>query len=299
MFKLFTKGIASAFFALVSLIAMESSLMAWGEYCEPAPWECCAAPVECCGAPVECCNTSRTYIGAFGGGIYSNNTRMSQMGTAFFLEAEGGPLSVYAQGRSKKYSSGFGGVQIGYEASRSFGNSGATLLTAGEFEAYFFSQKKRGHLINSNDTNRLPEHDFLVSFKTDMSVLLVNAVFAIDTPCLRGFTPYVGGGIGAAHFCLKHADSLQTDPPEVGINHFNSKRSDSTWAFAAQAKAGLRYKIGESLHIFGEYRYLYVDASNYILGSTVYDGHAVTSPWNVKVHNIQNNAFAFGIQFDL
>lgn len=289
MFNLFTKSRLSALLTLVSLSMMRSSLMAWGECYESTQWECCAAPVEC--------NNSRTYIGAFGGGIYSNSTKMSQMGTAFFTEAEGGPLAVFATGRSKKFSSGFGGVQIGYEASRSFGNCGMILATAGEFEAYFFNQKKKGHLVNPTD--RLPEHDFYDSFKTDMSVLLVNVVFAVNSPNLCQLTPYVGGGIGAAHISLKNADSLQVDPIEAGVNHFNSRRNDTTWAFAAQAKAGLRFKIGESFHIFGEYRYLYVDSSNYILGSTVYPGHAPTSPWNVKMKDIQNNAFAFGIQFDL
>ncbi len=48
-----------------------------------------------------------------------------------------------------------------------------------------------------------------------------------------------------------------------------------------------------------EYRYLYVDASNYILGATNYTTHVSTSPWNVKVKNVHYNAFAIGVQFDL
>ncbi len=38
----------------------------------------------------DSCDCERLYIGAFGGGIYSNSTEMSQMGTAFFTEAAGG-----------------------------------------------------------------------------------------------------------------------------------------------------------------------------------------------------------------
>ena len=131
------------------------------------------------------------------------------------------------------------------------------------------------------------------------SVILANLVLSINNDCLCGFSPYVGGGIGATRVSLHKADSLQVEPLEAGINHFNSNRNDSTWAFAAQAKAGLRYNFCEMFHIFAEYRYLYVDASNYIFGSTNYTTHVPTSPWNVKVKNIHYNAFAIGIQFDL
>lgn len=279
MVSLFKKNYRSTLLALLSLSSLNSSLTAW-ESCDS-----------------DKCN--RFYIGAFGGGIYSNSNEMSQMGTAFFTEAEGGPLAVFAEGRANKTSSGFGGVQLGYEWSHSpcFGCSDWNVTPASEIEAYFFSNKKKGDLINPTD--RLPEHDFLDSFHMSMSTVLVNAVFSLNNSCFCRFSPYVGGGIGATHISLTHADSLQVDPLEAGINHFNSDRSDTTWAFAAQAKAGLKYKICESFYVFGEYRYLFVDTSNYILGSTVYPTHAPTSPWNVKVKGTNYNAFAVGIQYDL
>lgn len=244
------------------------------------------------------CN--RIYVGAFGGGIYSNSTKVSQMGTAFFTEAEGGPLAVYAHGHTKKTSSGFGGAHIGYEWSQCplhIGCSSWSVAPAVELEAYWYNHNKKGHLINSTD--RLPEHDFLDSFHLDMGVYLANVLFSLNNPCLGKFSPYIGGGIGATRISIKHAKSEQTSPEEAGINHFNSKRSDSSWAFAAQAKVGLRYNICRSFHIFGEYRYLFVDSSDYIFGSTVYPSHAATSPWNVKVKNIHYNAFAVGVQYDL
>lgn len=266
--------------ALLALCAMTLSLEAWEDcdFCDSCP-------------------SNRLYIGAFGGGIYSNSPKISQMGTAFFSEAEGGPLAVFAQGHSRKNSTGFGGAQIGYEWSQYNACSNWGIAPAIELETYFFNNKARGHLINP--TTRLDEHDFVNSFDMDMGVLLANAVLSLDTPCLREFSPYVGGGIGAIHLSIRNADSLQVAPEEFGINHFNSKRSDSSWAFAAQIKAGVRYNISKSFHIFGEYRYLFVDASNYILGSTVYPNHAPTSPWNIKVNPIQYNAFAIGIQYDL
>jgi opacity protein-like surface antigen len=124
-------------------------------------------------------------------------------------------------------------------------------------------------------------------------------VLSINNNCLCGFFPYVGGGIGAVRISLHNADSFQVLPVEAGINHFNSDRNDSSWTFAAQAKVGLRYKLCRLFHIFGEYRYLYVDTSHFIFGATNYLTHVPTSPWNVKMNNFHYNAFAFGIQFDL
>lgn len=274
MFKLFSKSI------LAFLSLSTASLMAW----------------ECC----DSCESNRFYIGAFGGGIYSDSTRLTQMGTAFFPEADGGPLAVNARGHSKRKSSGFGGAQIGYEWLQCPLNIGCWNITSAiELEGYWFKNKKKGHLINHAADDRLPEHDFLDSFRLNTGVYLANAVFSLNHSCMGRFSPYVGVGLGATRLSLRNAKSLQVAPAEPGINHFNSKRSDSSWAFAAQVKAGLRYNICSSLHIFGEYRYLFVDSSNYVLGSTVYPTHVPTSPWNVKVNNLHYNAFVIGIQYDL
>lgn len=278
MFNIFSKSRFAAFFALISLSATNSSVVAW---------DCCEEPS---------CN--RLYIGAFGGGISSNSNKAYQYGTAFFSELESiGPLPIIAEGNLNKTSTGFGGVQIGYEWSKPV-CSDWSLATAAEVEVFFFQHKKHGYLINQTLVG-LPEHDFHDSFRMNSSVILANAVFSINNECLFGFTPYIGGGIGAARVSLHNADSLQVEPDEAGINHFNSNPNDSAWAFAAQGKAGLRYNFCESFHVFAEYRYLYVDASNFIFGSTNYTTHVPTSPWNVKVKNVNYNAFAVGLQFDL
>ncbi len=277
MFNLSRLAVISA---LLSLSAV-NSLTAYDE------WECCEEPS---------CN--RLYIGAFGGGIYSNSSRVHQYGTAFFSEIDSiGPLPIIGKGHLEKNSTGFGGVQVGYEWSKPSCSSWS-LATAGELEAFFFSHKTKGHLINETVVG-LPEHDFADSFHVNSSEILANVVFSLNSDSLFGFSPYVGGGIGAARLSLDKADSLQVEPVEAGVNHFNSDRCDSTWAFAAQVKAGLRYNFCQMFHIFAEYRYLYVDSSNYIFGSTNYTTHVPTSPWNVKVKNIIYNAFAIGLQFDL
>lgn len=242
-------------------------------------------------------NCNRYYIGAFGGGIYSNSSKLSQMGTALFSEAEGGPLAVEARGHAKKTATGFGGVQAGYEWSKYLdANSSWTVAPTAEAEAYWFSRHIKGHLRNATDTERLPEHDFVDSFHANAGVYLANFILSLNNTWR--LSPYVGAGVGATRLSLHNADSSQVAPPEPGINHFNSSRHDSSWAFAAQVKAGLRYGIWR-FHIFGEYRYLFMDFSKYIFGSTVYPIHAHTTPWNVKIDNMQFSAFAFGIQFDL
>lgn len=284
----FNKGCLSALIALMT-IGATNSLMAWGE------WDnnyCCEPPA---------CN--RLYIGAFGGGIYSNKNRASQYGTAYFPETRPpniGPLAIIAEGTLNKTNTGFGGVQLGYEWNRKDCCSSWSLNPAAELEVFFFKHKKRGDLINQTVVG-LEEHDFHDSFHMNSSVIMANAVLSVNSDCLWGFTPYIGGGIGAARISLHKADSLQVEPVEAGVNHFNSKRDDSNWAFAAQGKAGLRYNFCEMFHVFAEYRYLYVDAAHFILGSTNYatPPHVPTSPWNVKVKNVHYNAWTVGLQFDL
>lgn len=280
MFRLFRKSHLSVLLALLSFSTMNSCLMA----------DDCCYPSEC----------NRLYIGGFGGMLYPNSAKLIQRGTAFFTEAEGGPLAVDARGHASRKSSGFGGAQIGYEWREcpiSLGCSDWSITPAAEIEAFFFHNRKKGSLINP--TNRLDEHDFIDTFPMDIGAYLVNGVLTLNSCCIENLSPYVGGGVGAAHVSIRRAKSIQIEPPEIGVNHFNSDRSDSSWAFAAQAKAGLRYNICERIHIFGEYRFFYMGSSRYLLGSTVSPGHAPTSPWDIDVKNHSYNAFVFGIQFDL
>jgi opacity protein-like surface antigen len=220
------------------------------------------------------------------------------MGTAFFPfpPEDIGPLAILAEGKMNRVSAGFGGVQIGYEWPWYSQCSNWSFASALELEAYFFGQKQEGHLINSSSLAF--EHDFADSFRMNMDTLLVNAVFSFNNSCWCRFSPYIGGGIGATRISIRDADSEQVEPVEA-MNHFNSKQDDQCWAFTAQVKAGLRYNICRSLHIFGEYRYVFVDFSNYIFGSTVDPDHVATSPWNVKINDFQYNAFAIGLRYDL
>lgn len=366
MFNIFSKGPLSVLLAFFALGTINPSLM------------------ECSDSS----SSNRFYVGAFGGGIFSHSTCLSQTGTIFFSEADGGPLPVCARGRSKNNLSGFGGVLIGYEwsfcppsksqsnspesnkcrdldygcsgssngclswsngcsgwnngysglskgcsgwnswnngctglsngclgcnngssgsnnGSSSCNNGGSdwrkeficfTLDPAIEVEAFFYSHNKKGRL--THHTHKWHKHHFEDSFDTRRSVLLVNVVFSLNNSC-GGISPYIGGGIGTTFISLHNAKSLQVSPEDSGRNHCNTNPSDSSWVMAAQVKAGLRYKFCDFFHIFGEYRYLYVDSSNFILGPKGSSIHSPTSPWIVKVKNTHNNAFAVGILFDL
>ncbi|MDP1836517.1 MAG: outer membrane beta-barrel protein [Chlamydiales bacterium] len=241
----------------------------------------------------------RVYFGAFGGAIASDSTRITQTGTVFFPDIDGGPMDVNAQGDSNSTASAFGGVQFGYEWTQYpfiTGFSDWIVTPTLEIEGYWYNHTKKGHLINPTD--RIPEHDFASSFPMDVAVDLLNGVLTMRSAFGR-VAPYIAGGIGAARLRIRNAVSLQTSPPEPDINHFNSKPKNATWAFAAQIKAGLNYYVYDRVHLFAEYRCLYIDSSAYKLGPTDYPDHAATSSWKIHMKNIYYNAFALGVQFDL
>ena len=217
-----------------------------------------------------------TYASIFGGGGFASDTGVAQLGTAFFIEAQGGPLAVNARGTAGSGGVGFIGGQIGHEWS-----NGTLVLPAVELEGFFISNGSRHASLNS-PTDRLDEHSFDDTFSQNTSVFLANLVFSLPTT-YYGLTPYLGGGIGAARVGVSGANSLQIAPPEAGVNHFNSDPDSSAFTFAAQLKAGVRMALGPNAFVFGEYRYLYVGSADQTLGSTVYPNHAATSPWTLTL----------------
>jgi opacity protein-like surface antigen len=228
------------------------------------------------------------YVSLFGGGG-ANISNFTQLGTVFFTEAEGGPLSVNARGPSKTSGVGFVGLQVGHEWSY-----GPSLLPAFEIEGLYLAGTQRARL--DNPSNRLPEHTFDNSFPMRNAVLLANAVLSFRTS-YQSITPYIGGGVGAARVAINGANSAQINPPESGINHFNSSTDSSAWTFAAQAKAGVRIALGNRAYMFGEYRYLFVGSTDQIFGPTDYPTHAPTTQWTVRFGDMSNHLGAGGIGF--
>jgi len=230
------------------------------------------------------------YLGAFGGWGRHGDSGLHQLGTAFFTEAQGGPESVNANGRVKTSSTGFVGVQAGYELPH---DDDARLLPAVEVEAlYLTREKQEARLLNP--TLRLSERLFNDTIPTSTAVVLANAVVGFKTP-YQSITPYIGGGIGAAYIRADGASSSQLDPAEPGINHFNSKPGSSSFTAAAQLKAGARVALSDRTYLFGEYRYLYVGAHEQTFGAASYASHVPTSPWTVSYDGTSYNLLTAGI----
>lgn len=261
----------------------------------------CSAQIQA-GAmgPAQVTATDKIYFGVFGGGGSSNHVSINQYGTAFFTEAVGGPLAVNAFGHTNSRSVGIVGGHIGYQWRDIFLNASsnqASLAPAVELEGYYVGKSSfRGHDIN-NDTTRLPEHDFLVTYPLKTGVFLANAVLNFNSVNYARWHPYVGAGIGAAVLSIANADSLQVAPLEAGVNHYNGNPNDKVATFAAQTKVGLNFAFSEHLSVFGEYRWLYLADTNFNFGSTVYPTHAPTSSWNANLGSQSYNMGAGGIRF--
>jgi opacity protein-like surface antigen len=231
------------------------------------------------------------YVGAFGGGGFSTETSVAQLGTVFFIEAQGGPLAVNASGKTDSGSAWLVGGQIGYEMSYS-----SAVLPAFELEGFYLSAGTRRATLQ-NPTDRGVEQTFDDTFAMSSSVFLANLVLSFPT-AHRVVTPYIGGGIGAARVTVNGASSLQLNPAEGGVNHFNSGPDSSVWTFAAQAKAGVRVALGSNAFVFGEYRYLYLGSADQIFGPTVYPAHAATTAWTVRFGDTSYHLGAVGLGFN-
>lgn len=249
----------------------------------------------------ECCEPQPYYIGFFGGAGRACDADVSQKGTVFFPPGAGGPLDVNATGSLRSHSVAIGGVNLGYKLQQvNDPFIGACITPAVEFEAYYLTRlgnTQTGHLINTND--RLPEHDFINSLPMDCGVFLANGVFSFDVPCLDYFQPYVGVGVGATKIWISDAKSRQVDPSEPGINHFNSRRHDSDWTFAVQAKAGLRCNIFCNWQLFAEYRFLHLNSTSYKFGDTRYPEHFPTTDWRLHLKGLNYNMVIVGLQYSL
>ncbi|MCS5707914.1 outer membrane beta-barrel protein [Candidatus Berkiella cookevillensis] len=243
-------------------------------------------------------SVAKFYLGAFGGGGSSNHFKASQFGTAFFPEAMGGPLSINAFGQLNSKKTAFLGFQLGYQAQEIPLNASSqwALGVAAELEGYFMNKRSFSGTLVNNNTVRLPEHDFMVSYPMKKSVFLVNAVLSFKKANLP-IHPYIGFGIGNAITKISDAYAMQINPPEADVNHYNTSISDTKSTFAGQLKLGLNYDINKYLSLFGEYRWLYLASTDFLFGSTLFLNHVETSSWQVKLDAQKYNLGSVGIRF--
>lgn len=237
------------------------------------------------------------YLGVFGGAGSATSEDTSQHGTAFLTT--GGPLAVNAYGQADSNTAGIGGAHLGYKW-RSFDNSGSkwALTPALELEGYYLGLTQNGIDLDNN-TVRLDEHEFAVSYPMDNGVFLLNGVLNFNNLGWGSVTPYMGGGLGAAIISISGAESTQVAPAEPGVNHYNSDTNASDWTFAAQYKVGLNFNISPQASIFAEYRFLYLSPTSYTFGSTQYPTHAPTTNWNVQLDSMYYNMGTIGIHYDV
>lgn len=241
--------------------------------------------------------SGQAYLGVFGGGGASTNVDVNQFATAYFTEAAGGPLAVDAFGHTNSQSTWLAGAQVGYQAPEILLTEPAQwgLSPAVELEGYYLGKQTYNATV-VNNTVRLPQHDFDVSYPMETGVFLGNAVLSFNNPSYP-IQPYIGVGIGGVLAKISGAVSTQIAPPELDVNHYNAKTNDMTSAFATQVKVGLSYDITKCIALFAEYRWLYIAPMHYTFGSTVYPGHAATSPWLVKLDSQNYNLGSAGIRF--
>ena len=237
------------------------------------------------------------YFGGFGGWIYPYSLTVTQMGTAFFPEDSGGPLSVIAEGTAPSRTKGFGGLHIGYEWMNKI-RPGFRLAPALELEgSYFADTAKKADVVNQTlrlDHHELDSHEFIDTLPVRVGALLANGILEFNNDYI---SPFIGFGVGVGFVSIHGANSLQTDPMESGVNHFNSDTSDYNTLFATQAKAGLRYRFLKHYRLSAEYRLFYLTSSHFTFGAANYPTHVPTSPWTVKLSGMLYNAFTLGIDF--
>lgn len=241
------------------------------------------------------------YFGVFGGIAESSKLKISQYGTAFYIEALGGPLAVNAFGTANDRSTSVFGAHLGYRFAEIFPApcSSWAIAPAVEWEGFYLRKDSfKAHDV-SNDTERLDEHDFFVTYPTRTGVFLANAVLNLNFACYSRLHPYIGAGIGAAVISITDANAAQVSPPEPGINHFNSNPSDRDTTLAVQTKIGVSFDICKKLSAFAEYRWLYLSDSHFVFGSTVFPGHPETSPWFVNFDNQHYNMGTIGVQYSI
>lgn len=236
------------------------------------------------------------YVGVFGGLGRSGSSHVSQKGIAFFSP----PLDVDAEGSARRASAALGGIQIGYQLRQmQIKSCGWCITPAIELEASYLKRRhnKTGDLINITD--RLPEHDFIDTLPMHSGVFLINGILAFNIPSLKCVQPYIGAGLGTTKTWIRGADSEQVSPVEVGVNHFNSRTNDSDWAFAAQAKVGVRFNLSCNWRLFAEYRFLHQSSTNYTFGDTQYPTHVPTTDWKLHFDSMNYNLAVVGIQYSL
>ncbi len=134
-------------------------------------------------------------------------------------------------------------------------------------------------------TNPCPGPCTNLKHSTSLSAWTLMANGYIDLGTWQGFTPYIGGGIGAAYLMTsKHTVGSK------GTARFTYDGADR-WSLAASAMAGASYQLTDNLLLDAGYRYLWLgDAES---------GRERTGaiPGTVKYKDLQAHEIRIGLRY--
>ena len=142
---------------------------------------------------------------------------------------------------------GMGSVPLQFNAGYNVGARGGYQLTAWRFEEEY-SYRRNGVAEYGDNMNG-------VSANRHTNSIMTNVIYDLNTGW--PITPHIGVGIGA----MNVFDGLKVASRGLLFN-------DSSWQFAYQAIAGLRYDINPVLALDLDYRYLATTESTFLIPNT-------------------------------
>ena len=232
------------------------------------------------------------YVGVFGGGGSRSSTNVSQFGTAFFVEAVGGPMAIDATGQTSSGGVGFGGAHLGYEWSY-----GTYLRPALEIEGFYLAgNQPRATLVNPTD--RLPNTPSSILSRPAPRCFWRIWLSASRRP-IKTSRPISAADSGRA-----------TSPSTAPRPHRPTRRSlastTSTRArdflsldLAAQVegRCALRPRRQLALICLASTAICMSATWNQVFGSTVDPTHVPTSPWTTSFGGTSHHLAAGGVGF--
>ena len=133
--------------------------------------------------------------------------------------------------------------------------------------------------INSVTSSFLPPpHTFGATGSIDAIGLMLNGYY--DFLNSSAWTPYIGGGVGAAHVAVSDAGIPASGFPRV---------SGGDWQFAYQGIAGVRYSFTPNLSASLDYRYFATTDPKFTFHTPI---GAITAKTEYRTHNIM-----LGVQY--
>ncbi|MFD2236111.1 outer membrane protein [Aureimonas populi] len=125
--------------------------------------------------------------------------------------------------------------------------------------------------------------------------LMANAY--VDLGTFAGFTPYIGGGLGAVNVSYQDASLAYCDTGLGGCVTDTVGSGEDSWRFAYSLMAGLAYNINRSLAVDIGYRYLNVDGGD--MYNLALDGDFAGSGLSSQDDGFDRHSITAGLRYKL